>query len=449
MARKKNSAFVGSPIVDVVRDASIYARTIDNAAGDLQLLYDRVTGENSHTSTELINHKGAGNGCPMNIPAGAQTIKRALRLVGLATEEDYYILTIPVFIPTNQTEWIFDVDVDTYDEDEVRCEVRSTSWSILSSIVGTRIKREDRITLRFRVTLGAGWQYLAVKRKLYLDDKDGFSFLTGWRLFPQWLTQQMSNGLSMPTSAAAGNNAASLSTLTPSVAADNTIDAQMTAANSPLDPWVLTRLNRMIGAMWEYLTGAPVPGNNTITLSTTRDHSRTSFTAEPLLELPMVSVGLSAMSTDSVGIKSSYIGTLSTASPVVGPIDFVRYPMTTTSGGSPVVHVITRNELMFPSFNGVAGSSSLAARVLILDYNTGGIGVNWQARLVIGTATSSWVTFANIAGTNLYSASFSSLGITLSGGANQVRLEIQNTSGSASITGQEIIVLGYSLAYTP
>ena len=30
-----------------------------------------------------------------------------------------------------------------------------------------------------------------------------------------------------------------------------------------------------------------------------------------------------------------------------------------------------------------------------------------------------------------------------------LRLEIQNTSGSASISGQEIVVLGYALAFTP
>lgn len=447
MARKKNTSFVGSPVADVVRDASIYSRTVDNAAGDLQLLYDRVTGENAHTTSELITHKGAGNGCPMNIPAGAQNIGRNLRLVGAALERDYYILTIPVFIPTNQTEWIFDVDVTTYDEDEVRCEVRSASWALTSAIPGARIERTDRITFRFRMTLGAGWQYLTVRRALYLDDKDGFSFLSGWRLYPQWLTQQLTNGLSSPTSTTAGNSAASLSTLSPSVAADNTIDGAMTAANSPLDAWVLTRVNRMVGAMWEYLTGAPVPGNNTITLATTRDHNRSVFTAEPLLELPIVSVALSAMRVSSTTTKADYLGTLSTSSPIEGPIDFVRYPQTTTSAGSPVVHVITRNELQFPSF-ATGASSTLAGRVLILDYNTGGIGGNWQARFVIGAATSSWVTFVNIAGTNLYAASFSALGFTASA-ANQIRLEIQNTSGSASITGQEIIVLGYSLAFTP
>lgn len=450
MARKKNASFVGSPVVDVARDASIYSRTIDNAAGDLQLLYDRITGENAHAAGELITHKGSGNGCPMYIPL-SQAIGRATRLAGAATETNYYILTIPVFIPTGQSNWILEVDATAYDEDEFRCEVRTTAWVLDTVVSGTQRVRDNVMTFSFPLVLVPGWQFLAIRRFLYLDDKDGFSFLSGWRLYPQILTplRGPSNGLMPPSSAAAGNSAPSLSSLTPTVAGDNVIDAQMTATNSPLDPWVLTRMNRMIGALWEYLTGAPVPGNNTVTNGSLRNHNRATFTTEPLLEFPMVSVALSAMRVASVTVKADYLGTLSTSDPVEGPIDFVRYPQTTTSGGSPVVHTITGNDLWFPPFENTAGSSTLAGRVLILDYNTGGIGGNWQARFNLGGAVSSWVTFTAIAGTNLYMASFSSLGVTLAADNNRMRLEMQNTSGSATIAGQEIIVLGYSLAYTP
>lgn len=451
MARKKNASFVGVPLRDVARDASIYSRTIDNAAGDLQLLYDRVTGENAHTVGELITHKGSGNGSPINIPIGAQSINRNLRVAGAGSSGlDHYIITIPIFVPNNtQADYKLDVDVDTFDDEELFCESRSTSWALNFTDVGQvlRPERGDTTTVRFHLTLGSGWQYLAVRRRLFLDEEDTRAFLRGWRLYPWYFSEQTTNGLAIPGSAAAGNDYPSLSSLTPTVAADNTVDTAMTAPNSPLDPWVLTRLNRMAGALWEYLTGAPVPGNNTITLATTRDHNRSVFSAEPLVELPMVSVALSAFAVQCVTVKTNYLGTLSTSNPIQGPIDFVRYPQTTTSGGSPVVHIVSQNELWFPSF-ATGASSTLAARVLILDYSTGGIGGNWQARFVIGGVTSSWVTFAVIAGTNLYAASFSALNFTASA-ANQVRLEIQNTSGSASIAGQEIIVLGYSLAFTP
>lgn len=452
MARKKNTSFVGSSVRDIARDASIYARVIDNAAGDLQLLYDRVTGENAHTAGELITHKGSGNGCPINIPHGSQMINRNLRLAGAGSSgQEYYIIIIPVFVPNNnQTLYKFDVDVDTYDDEQTICEVRSSTWALDSSDPGEVItpERGNATTVRYHLTLGAGWRFLAVKRKLYFDEVDTRALLSGWRLYPWYLSTQLTNGIDVPGSSAAGNPYPSLSTLTPTVAAQNTIDTAMTAANSPLDPWVLTRLNRMIGAMWEYLTGSPTPGNNTITLSTTRNHNRANFTAEPLIELPIVSVALSSLAVEAVTVKSSFLGALSTSDPVQGPIDFVRYPQTTTSGGSPVVHIVSQNELWFPSFP-TGGSSTLAGRVIIADYSAAGtIGGNWQARFVIGAATSAWVTFAVIGSTRLFQASFSALNFAASG-ANQVRLEIQNTSGSASITGQEIIVLGYSLAFTP
>jgi hypothetical protein len=164
--------------------------------------------------------------------------------------------------------------------------------------------------------------------------------------------------------------------------------------------------------------------------------------------LPIASVALSALAVEAVTMKSNFIGTLSTSDPIEGPVDFVRYPQTTTSGGSPVVHVVTRNEIWLPPFE-TGASSTLAARVLIADYSAGGaIGGNWQARFSFGAATSSWVTFTQIGSFRLWVATFSALDYT-AGSPNILRLEIQNTSGSASISGQEIVVLSYALAFTP
>jgi hypothetical protein len=451
VARRKNSSFVGASVRDVARDASIYSRVVDNAAGDLQLLYDRLTGENGHTAAELLDHSGGGNGAAISIPLGAQTIRRSLRLAGAgANGTPYYIIVIPVFVPDNgEGLFRFDVDVDTFDDEPLDCEVRTTTWTLDATAPGSI---EERVgptaTIRFTLDLAPGWKYLAVRRRLWVDEEDTRAFLLGWRLYPFYFTSQLSNGLAIPGSTTSGNPFPSLGTLTPTVAGDNVIDDAMTAPNSPLDPWVLTRLNRMIGALWEYVTGAPVPGNNVTSLGTTRNHNRANFTAEPRIELPIASVALSALAVEAVTQKSNFIGTLSTSDPIEGPVDFVRYPQTTTSGGSPVVHVVTRNEIWLPPFE-TGASSTLAARVLIADYSAGGaIGGNWQARFSFGAATSSWVTFTQIGSFRLWVATFSALDYT-AGSPNILRLEIQNTSGSASISGQEIVVLSYALAFTP
>lgn len=441
VTRKKNSSFVGSPVVDVVRDASIFSRWIGNAAGDFQLLYDRVTGENGHSGTDTIDHSGGGRGCPIALPVVSQQIDRNLRLLGANGEEDYLILVVPVFgAPGTQTH-IVEVDTTQYQDDQMTAEVRDASWALVSDpVVGDRALRAR--AMRFAVTLGQGFQYLCVKKLLRYDDVDPNGYLNGWRMWPEWLDAGASNGITIVGSAAVGNKFPARTSLAPSSVSSQVIDDAMVATDSPLDPWVLTRLNRLVNTFWEYFTGSPTPGNETTTTTTTRNHSRVAFPSEPLLKLPFVSVGLSCIKEKNVTSKSDFVGAIGAGTPTEGPIDWVRFPQTATG-----TIVVTRNELWFPPFEGTAGSSDLDGRVIICDYNTGGIGGNWQARFVIGGATSAWETFVNIAGTNLYIATLNSLGFTASA-RNQIRLELQNTVGGA-IAGQEIIVLGYGLAFNP
>lgn len=440
MVRKKNASFVGSPAVDVVRDASIFQRWIGNTAGDLQLLYDRVTGENSHSSSDTINHSGSGRGCPLALPITSQQIERNLRIAGTINQDDFYIIAAPVFgAPGTQTH-IIEVDTTQYDDDQMTAEVRDTSWALVSGPVVGRRPGGGR-AVRFVVTLGQGWQYVAIKKFLRHDDIDPNGFLNGWRMWPEWLNPGASNGLTIDGSSAAGKPFAVQTSLTPTTMASQVIDDSMVTTDPPLDPWVLTRLNRITGTMWEYLTGSPVPGNNTTTCTSNRNHDRSVFTSEPLLEMPITSVALSCMKTSNVTTKNDFVGTIGTGAPTGGPIDWVRYPQTATG-----TIVITRNNFYLPPFENTSGLSHLSGRVLILDYNTGGIGGNWQARFVLGSITSSWATFTNIAGTNLYVATLTSLGYTSPGAGNVMRLEMQNTV-SGSIVGQEIIVLGYGLAF--
>lgn len=439
MARKKSASFVGSPVGDTVRDASIFARWIGNAAGDFQLLYDRVTGENAHSPTDTIDHSGNGRGCPLALPIASQQIERNLRIVGAINQDDFFIILVPVFgAPGTQTH-VVEVDTTQFEDDQMTAEVRDSSWALVSGpVVGHR--PGGGRAMRFKVTLGQGWQYLAVKKYLRHDDVDPLGYLNGWRMWPEWLAPGESNGLTVVGSAAAGNKFAAQSTLTPATVAPQVIDDAMVAADSPLDPWVLTRLNRLWGTMWEYFTGAPVPGNETITTTTTRDHSQSSFTAEPLLEMPVASVALGCIKERNVTSKSDFVGTIGTGSPIEGPIDWVRYPQTATG-----TIVVSQASMWMPPFANVSPTSNLDVVVVICDYNTGGIGGNWQARLSNPGATSSWATFTQIGSTNLWRALISSAGF-LSSNENQMEIQLQNTV-SGSIVGQEIVVLGYGLAF--
>jgi hypothetical protein len=453
MARRKNSSFVGAPLGDVVRDASIYARVIDNAAGDFALVYDKITGENGEANT--INHSGATDrGCPLRLPAGSQTIARELALYGAATEAEFYILVIPVLFPKTgiSESWTLELDVDLrVANQQIECDVMSSTWALTSgAYVGQRVVSNVAGADRYRrvvfdlvidQTAAATWRYIAVRAPLYLTDLDPGARIEGWRLFPTWRTTSGANGLTNVGAAASGNPFPT-NTMTPSVMAGDSIDAAMTAADAPLDPWVLTRINRSINTLWEYLTGLPAPGNNSITVSQTRDHNRTSFTAEPLIEFPLCSVALGCMRVSSVTTKTDFLGTLSAASPIRGPIDWVRYPQTTAANE---VASISSASVRFPSFKDT-GTTDLDIVILALDYSTAGAGT-WQARLTTGSGVSAWTAFTQLGTTNLWSCMIS--GNTFSGGVeNLASIAVRNTTGG-SIGGRELLVLGYGYGFTP
>ena len=456
MARRKNASFVGVPVSETARDASIYSRTIDNAAGDFALVYDKITGANGHSATDTINHSGSGRGCPMRLPYPSQTINRDIMLRGAGTEADYYILVLPVFIPVGVSEWNLEVDCEVHpvrvNDGSLSVDVFSTSWAQVAGSFSPAYVREappwrngntGTWTSAFSLTgLGTGWQYIAVKRRLLYDETDPNGYLYGWRFYPSWVGLGESNGLAMPGASATGNPYPThASTLTPTNAAADDIDAAMTADHAPLDAWVLTRLNRMLGSMWEYVTGSPIPGNNTTTMTTTRDHNRSVFAAEPLLEFPIASVALGCMRVANVTTKSDFLGTLSTSSPIEGPIDWARYPQTTAANE---VAIVSRSIMYFPTFS--TASSDLDVVVLGLDYSTAGAST-WQARISTTGGTGAWVNFAQLGTTNLWSATITAAPFS-AGVSNVVAIEVRNTAGGA-IGGRELLLLGYGLAFTP
>ena len=146
MARRKNASFVGVPVSETARDASIYSRTIDNAAGDFALVYDKITGANGHSSTDTINHSGSGRGCPMRLPYPSQTINRDIMLRGAGVESDYYILVLPVFIPVGVSEWNLEVDCEVHpvrvNDGSLSVDVFSTSWAQVAGSFSPAYVRE-------------------------------------------------------------------------------------------------------------------------------------------------------------------------------------------------------------------------------------------------------------------------------------------------------------------
>lgn len=436
MARKKNASFSGSPLSHTARDSSILSTWADDVAGDFALVFDKVTGANAHSSGDTVNHTGSGRGCPLSLPLASQHIGRSLVLSGTGNAEPYYILVVPVFVPNGTQTYVLEVDIASSLDDEVYAEIRDTSWAQPTTTQpGALVSKDGGATTFYRWTLslGVGWQYVVVSKNLYPNvDVDN---LICWRLYSDTPGTGESNGLDTPTSSAAGSPFATLATMTPATV--EVIDAAQVGDARPLDAWVLTRLNRQINTFWEYLTGGKVPGNNAVQCSTTRDLNQGTWTAEPSVDFPIASIALGCVPTAA---PKPFLGTISTAAPTVGPINWTRYPQTqplTTA------RPISRVRFYCPPFN--TTTSLLKGEAIFFAYN-GEVLSNWQARVLTGAGTSSaWATLTQIGSSNFWRATMTAVPF-VAGGVEVFQLEMQSTV-LASPIDKEVLALGWALAF--
>lgn len=439
MARKKNASFVGSPLSHTGRDSSIFSAWADDVAGDFALVFDKVTGANGHSSSDTVNHTGSGRGCPLSLPLANQHIGRSLVLAGAGNAESYYVLVVPIFVPNGTQAYRLEVEQGgNFLGEEIYAEIRDTSWTQLTTPQpGALESINDGATgfHRWYLSLGAGWQYLVVSRVLYPGDN--VDNLVCWRLYPDTPGTGEGNGLDTPTNSAAGSPFATLATMTPATV--EAIDAAQVGDARPLDSWVLTRLNRQINTLWEYLTGGKVPGNNATQCTTTRDLNQGTWTAEPSVDFPIASIALGCV---AEAAPKNFLGALGTAAPTVGPINWTRYPQT-----QPLTtpRPISRIRAYCPPFN--TTTSLLKAEAIFFKYQSADANLsNWQARILTGAGTSSaWATLTQIGTSNFWRATMTAVPF-VAGGVEVFQLEMQSTV-LASPIDKEVLVLGWALAF--
>jgi hypothetical protein len=464
MARKVNASFFGSPPRDVVTDAGLYERWLANAAGDAALVADLVTGANSTTP---IDHTGAPLGCPIRLPLAAQHIDRSLVLSGAGStvdEDDFYILGVPVFVRTGEA-GVYRLTVDVTfpigdpDANEVTAEVRSSSWALdygpapgLRAVIqnvnaGRRSYGDDAListgeasgttsTVTWAITLGEGLQYLMVRRYCAFADADPAARLLSWSLDHDRTYAGSSNGLEVQGSAVVGD-LYEAPVLAPATVVDF-YDEEI-ADEGPLSAWVLVQLNRKINALWEYITGAKIPGNNAQKNTSTWDNNRASFTAEALLELPMMISALGSINADT-GKPS--VDSYTSTSPTEGLIDWIMHP---TAHSTANVNVETQL-VRLPNFP--TSSSALKCAVLIHTPFSSGDGANWRFRVTNSTTVTSSAAVApvQIGSSNFHVATVTAIPFS-AGADNQMTLQLAHTA-VAALT-EEIDLLGACYYYDP
>lgn len=461
MARVVSSAFEGVPPRDVIADASIYERTMRRAIGEIAEIADRITGQNSNAVT--IDHRGGGRGCPLGLPLVNQTIDQPLWLTdgGSAVEGNHYVIGAPIFVPVGAG-GAYTLEVDAVKTEgpvngpQFYVEIYDGSWSIFfGSTPGVAETYEtagrppndgyapprtisdepvpstgaDLKVWRWTVALGEGLQYLVVRTTLYTQANEPAARLHGWRLFPD-RTFAARVGADPPASTTAGSPYPAHSTLTPSTWVDF-YDHQI-YEDAPLDAYVMSRANKNINALWELLTGSKVQGNQDYQCSTTRDHSRASFSAEPLLEFPLAVWAVGGVVSDDAGLKPA-VSPMSAAAPTSGLVNWSRYPQTQTG-----TVTVARGQLFFPSF--APASVSLTMAILVQAPNGDSL-ASWQARYY----AVSWVAFTQLGTSDYWVAVVT--GTYTPSSSKLLAVQMSHTGGGA--LAHEVAVMGIAWYFDP
>jgi hypothetical protein len=226
------------------------------------------------------------------------------------------------------------------------------------------------------------------------------------------------------------------STFTPSTDHD-TFDEEV-VDSGPLSAYVLTRINRQLNTLWEYITGAKIPGNAAYQCSTTWDNNRASFTGEGRLDFPMAIGAIGACHGDT---GKPACGDYTTLTPTDGPLDWLVHPVSRSTTNDNFANLI----MQMPSFS--TSSSALKCVVLVHSPSGAGNAANWRFRVNTTGGTSSAVAATQIGSTNFLAASITSIPFTASSTDN-VNLQIANTAPGA-LSGETLDILGAVLYFDP
>lgn len=439
MARIKNASFVGVSLRDVVADAPIKTSWLRNVVGDLALLVDRVTGRNGETP---INHTGGVNGCPMRIPLAAQHLDRSLVLSGNAvSKDDMFVLAVPVFVPAGHDGSLrLEVDMRSPSGFVAFLDVINSSGSSIINPTPSvesdldeeeqsarRVSRHQRYSWVF--SLGPGLYFVRVKRRCTFLNEDPDGRLVSWTL-DYARTSLSGSGLAMigdVTNAYRASSAFTSSTI------HDTYDEEV-QEDGPLSAYVLTRVNRQINTLWEYVTGSRIPGNSAYQCSTTWNNNRASFTSEGLLDFPLACVVVGA-AVEGKSIVNDY--TLS--SPTDGLLGHCVHPTTRSTTNENVCSVMMQT----PSFR----TSPSDLRCTVLCHAPGGSATNWRFRVSSSAGASSAVAPSQIGITNFFFATITSVPFTSSSSLN-MNVQIANVANGA-LGSERLDVLGVCFYFDP
>ena len=431
MARVRSTNPVGVTSRDVAPDSPIYARWLRAAVGDTALAHDLITGDNATTA---VNHSGAPLGCPLRMPLAAQAINRD---VSAASDGDYYILAVPVFIRGGETDtYSLRMSVTPGGSDDMTLEVRDSTFAILSVPLrgeveeppvrgdGTLIPINRVFVVKWNFTIyTAGLYYIFVRRRCTNANDRFFS----WSLDNARPSAGSTNGLFVDGSTLVG----SPYDAPPSYAPANNFEFydEEVSPDIGLSAFVTTRLNRKLNSLWEYVTGSRIPGNNAYKGTSTVNNSRATWTNEALLEFPMTVAALGASASLS-GAKPPATSEMQ---------GWIRYPVANSTTPRSFCGLV----MFMPNFR--TSTSDLKCTVLF-QASVGDSMADWLFDVNVSGSASGQFAPTQLGTSGYWTATVTGIPFT-AGASNLVDVRIANTVNGGVVKHAQI--LGVCLYFDP
>lgn len=383
MTRTRSSTFQGTDPADCDVDSPQFKDVLNGIAKDIHLTYDAVTGENSISASQTIKHDGTSRGGSLlGMPTVSQTINKTIFMSSTDVGTyggDIIIWAAPVYIPTGEHAEGYELRLGNFRY--------MSSWVAVYNSSGTL---EQRIPLSYYEqsnemgTLiqfpSSGLKYVFIEMSYSTGFEFFFSHINLWRVtFLDYsggplLDPGLSNQVSFTQTTAAAT-ATSIQPLHDEYFGDEYATASK----------VLKDMRYANCKLYEYITGAPVVGNYSLTDSDSADvdpsesryfaHTKSVFANEPAIVLPLFSDGLGAVQSDGSNTTNS------TATAGFDDSNWFAPFVTTSASTEVVVHEVScycpdmpsgtlNGAMLFSGNAGIGGYTGELARVTLVGGGT-------------------------------------------------------------------------------
>lgn len=466
MARTKNSTFSGTPIRDTDVDAPTWTRVLREVQSDLAMIFDRVTGENSETTT--INHGGTdGRGALLGMPIVNQGLFRNWSAASFASGGSKngasgitYLVITPILWVAGEPTLRVEIDlagVDGYSPRAVLLSSSTGSEVDSADLEDVGVQHGDVQTIGATLSLGsvpssAALYILAVEvDTTFARVRDRRAL--AWRAFhPRGLFASVGANAAQRASSA---SAMSTTVPTPGAAqglAFSDIDAARFADLLPVDGGLLTKINRNALALEEYLTGWPAGANTTYThvdhdgsgvaddtdpaRSRFLAHTRSLYASEPLPTIPIIAHALGPILADGYRVEDG----------ANGLVDWYAPYSLTTAGTS--LRNYTAHRVYLPDLPLSSSTSRLKWAALVALHPSSSTAITtWSARYTTASDSDTQAFTALLGSTQLAIVTGGGTAGELYGGPDTVERHSIGLVCSTTPTDGDISLLGFCLWY--